>query len=106
MSGTPFDPVALEAWLDAKFNHMFAQLTTITNRLSSHDQRMARIESSKHDASKGASGAEDHGGNADAYRDDTDDDVQDPERDRTWASFCDRALRERKRCDHDLDRRI
>jgi len=37
MSGTPVDPAAMEARLDAKFDCMFAQLTTITNRLNSHD---------------------------------------------------------------------
>jgi len=59
MSGTPVDPAAMEARLDAKFDRMFAQLTTITNRLNSHDQRMARIEIGKPDAGKGTGRAED-----------------------------------------------
>ena len=49
----------MEARLDAKFDRMFAQLTTITNRLNSHDQRMARIEIGKPDAGKGTGRAED-----------------------------------------------
>ena len=60
MSGTPFDPAALEARLDAKFDRVFAHLTTITNRLNSHDQQMARIESGKPDMGKGTSRTVDH----------------------------------------------
>ena len=47
MSGT-HDPAAM----DAKLDRILGQLTTITNRLNSHDHRLARIESGKVDAGK------------------------------------------------------
>ena len=49
MSGT-HDPAAM----DAKLDRTLGQLTTITNRLNSHDHRLVRIESGKADAGKGA----------------------------------------------------
>jgi hypothetical protein len=97
MSGTLVDPTAMEAWLDAKFDRMFAQLTTITNRLNSHAQRMARIETSKPDAGKGVGVAEDQDGGDDTHRQDTDVDAYDLECDRAWNEYRERALRERGR---------
>jgi hypothetical protein len=84
MSGTPFDPAALEARLDKKFDRMFAQLTTITNRLNSHDRRMARIESDKPDAGKGTDGTDDHVGD-DVSDVGEEEDTRGSERDRAWA---------------------
>ena len=93
MSGTPFDPAALEARLDKKFDRMFAQLTTITNRLNSHDRRMARIESGKPDAGKGTDGTDDHVGD-DVSDVGEEEDTRGSERDRAWATFCDCVIHE------------
>jgi hypothetical protein len=62
MSGTPFDPTALEVKLD----RIFGQLTTITNRLNSHDSRLTRVEMGKPDSGKGG---EDTLGGEDVHRD-------------------------------------
>ena len=42
MSGT-FDPAAM----DAKLDRILGQLTTMNNRLDSHDARLARVETGK-----------------------------------------------------------
>ena len=83
MFGT-YDPAAM----DAKLDRILGQLTTITNRLNSHDQRMARIESGKVDAGKGtatedaAGGGDDIRAGKDNTRDggDAHDDDMDPNR--------------------------
>ena len=83
MSGTQ-DSAAM----DAKLDRILGQLTTITNRLNSHDQRLARIESSEADAGKGAATDDAAGGGDDirAGRDnardggDAHDDDMDPNR--------------------------
>jgi len=66
MSGTPSDPAAL----DAKLDRILGQLTTINNRLNSHDTRLARMETGKLDAGKGGGEDAHHGGGEDD-RDDT-----------------------------------
>ena len=99
MAGTP-DPV------EAKLDRILGQLTTITNRLNSHDARLARIESGKPDAGKGEAGGDDatHGGAAfnrtdgDGSHEDRDTyGAHETDRDRAWAEFRERALRDRER---------
>ena len=88
MSGTTLDPAAM----DAKLDRILGQLTTINNRLNSHDSRLARVETSKTNDDKGAGGNDDHSGD-----DEVEDNAHDIERNRAWASFRDRALRDRDR---------
>jgi len=90
MSVSQFDPAALEKKLDANFDRIFGQLTSITNRLNSHDSRLARVETGKPDAGKGVDGEDGHGGEDDAVAD-------------AWTAFCDRTLRERERFARDFD---
>ena len=57
MSGTVPDPAAM----DAKLDRILGQLTTINNRLNSHASRLARVETGKPDAGKGAGGEDEYG---------------------------------------------
>ena len=73
MSGTTLDPAAM----DAKLDRILGQLTTINNRLNSHDSRLARVETGKTNDGKGAGGNDDLNGD-----DDVEDDAHDIERNR------------------------
>jgi len=93
--------------MDAKLDRILGQLTTMNNRLNSHDARLAHVEMGKPDAGK-SSGEDDNHGGGDAHRDARDDhrdsrdenDGRDFDRDRTWAEFRDRAIRDRERFLH------
>ena len=98
MSGTQ-DSAAM----DAKLDRILGQLTTITNRLNSHDSRLARVESVKSDAGKGgARGKDDTHGGADFTRDDGDThrdnrdsyDVHGSDRAPAWADFRTSVIRQ------------
>jgi hypothetical protein len=75
------------------------------NRLNSHDTRLACVETGKPDAGKGAGGGEDQGVDDDIAGGEDDADGGDTERDRTWAVFRDRAIRERERYDRGFNSR-
>jgi len=98
MSGT-FDPAAM----DAKLDRILGQLTTMNNRLNSHDARLARVETGKPAAGKGL-GGDDSRDDEDSHYDSRDDhrarkdnyDGGDDARDRAWAEFHERAIRDRR----------
>jgi len=82
MAGIPPDPAAM----DAKLDRILGQLTTMNNRLNSHDARLTRVETGTPHAGK-SSGEDNTNGGGDAHRDDRDDhDGRDFDRDRAWAS--------------------
>jgi hypothetical protein len=57
--------------MDAKLDRILGELTTINNRLNSHDTHLACVETGKLDASKGGGEDAHHGGGKD-HRDDRD----------------------------------
>jgi hypothetical protein len=69
--------------MDAKLDRILGQLTTMNNRLNSHDDWLARVETGKPDAGK-SSGEDNTRGGRDDHRDSCDDhDGKDFDRDYT-----------------------
>lgn len=78
--------------MEEKLDRILGQLTTITNRLNSHDSRLARVEGGKPVAGLGAAGEDEA---TDDHRTDADDTDQGLHRDHAWVDFRERALRDR-----------
>jgi len=93
MSGT-YDPAAM----DAKLDRILGQLTTITNRLNSHDHRLARIESGKGGVTDDAvGGGDDVRTDINNTRDGSDAHDDDTDPDRAWEEFLAWTLHDRER---------
>jgi hypothetical protein len=89
--------------MDAKLDCILGQLTTMNNRLNSHDARLAPVEIGKPNAGKSSGeddtcgGEDDTRGGGDDHRDSRDDhDGRDFDRDHAWAEFRNRAIRDRE----------